>query len=466
MDALITSFLIHAPDPVGTCMKIGMTPSDKSNPLADCTVDQLIDYMRPWGDTVSRIAGCQKIVLHDGLPQGVVDHYPLISFVKLDRLAQDIAWMQRFRDFGHYLRSCPEIDRVFFADINDCGVMSDPFAWHNSLKVPEAWLVMGEEARQFKVNPWFTEKYEHLPAEYRDLFEREIASSLPVTAGVWGGWRQPVLDTIQAVVEAFDQYAAHYRHHNRISWDMFMLNAVVFRGGPYVGFKTTSIAPQNEVCGATIRNIPAPNPFMHDRREVIDHLGTVRDSWNAGRVIERVDAGLRGNVQRMMNTPRCHPDGPYTPVDRCVGLLELILDMYPRSGTVVETGRYHGVSTECFAILRPDAEIISVDSFSHEAAWPRLAPYRNVKLITADAEEYAKEFGDQNLMAVYLDDDHSYEAVKRRLLAWRPKVMRGGIISGHDYTHENSGVVRACWEVFGSPPHRVYSDSSWGYVLT
>ena len=49
--------------------------------------------------------------------------------------------------------------------------------------------------------------------------------------------------------------------------------------------------------------------------------------------------------------------------------------------------------------------------------------------------EAVKEFDDGYFDMVYLDANHSYWAVKGELDAWFPKVKKGGILAGDDYTY-------------------------------
>ena len=44
---------------------------------------------------------------------------------------------------------------------------------------------------------------------------------------------------------------------------------------------------------------------------------------------------------------------------------------------------------------------------------------------------------------VYIDAEHSYEAMTNDLALWFPKVRAGGVIAGHDYSPEFDGVRRA-----------------------
>jgi hypothetical protein len=73
---------------------------------------------------------------------------------------------------------------------------------------------------------------------------------------------------------------------------------------------------------------------------------------------------------------------------------------------------------------------------------------------------------------VYLDADHSYEAVMQDLAAWRPKLRAGGTLGGHDYidgVREEGvfGVKTAVHEFFGRPPEIITSDyyPSWFYTV-
>ena len=53
--------------------------------------------------------------------------------------------------------------------------------------------------------------------------------------------------------------------------------------------------------------------------------------------------------------------------------------------------------------------------------------------IRMDSVEASKLYSDNSLDFVYIDADHSYESVKKDIIAWLPKVKTGGILAGHDY---------------------------------
>jgi len=69
----------------------------------------------------------------------------------------------------------------------------------------------------------------------------------------------------------------------------------------------------------------------------------------------------------------------------------------------------------------------------YESVKKSFAKAEEVNIIRAESLEAAKQFKDGQLDWVYIDADHSYEAVKADIEAWFPKVRIGGLVSGDDY---------------------------------
>jgi len=56
-----------------------------------------------------------------------------------------------------------------------------------------------------------------------------------------------------------------------------------------------------------------------------------------------------------------------------------------------------------------------------------------VKLIHADSSSTAKLFDDNSVEFCFVDADHSPDGVRKDLDFWWPKIIKGGILGGHDY---------------------------------
>lgn len=70
---------------------------------------------------------------------------------------------------------------------------------------------------------------------------------------------------------------------------------------------------------------------------------------------------------------------------------------------------------------------------------------KRVKILKGLSWDQAEFVKDNELDFIFIDADHSYEAVKKDIIAWYPKVRKGGIISGHDINLE--GVKMAVSEL-------------------
>ncbi len=66
-------------------------------------------------------------------------------------------------------------------------------------------------------------------------------------------------------------------------------------------------------------------------------------------------------------------------------------------------------------------------------AHQRLRQYNNYHFMRMYSVEAAKVFGDNSLDFVYIDGDHSYEAVTHDIIEWIKKLKPGGILAGDDY---------------------------------
>jgi len=76
-----------------------------------------------------------------------------------------------------------------------------------------------------------------------------------------------------------------------------------------------------------------------------------------------------------------------------------------------------------------------------------------VRDMIIDIKDYswnaASQFDDRSVDFVFIDADHSYESVKKDIIAWMPKVKHKGLLAGHDYFN-TCGVKEAVDELLVS----------------
>lgn len=153
-----------------------------------------------------------------------------------------------------------------------------------------------------------------------------------------------------------------------------------------------------------------------------------------------------------------------------------ILKRLPGNAVAAEVGVLLGVLSEHLLRRRPDLRLFMVDNWQTADKQPeayratgddhalhadpvRVASHRRQAegrarqfpgraiIMPVASIEAASTIADGSLDLVFLDADHSYDAVKADLAAWLPKMKLGGWIGGHDYRNSDPrfrfGVDRA-----------------------
>ncbi len=85
-------------------------------------------------------------------------------------------------------------------------------------------------------------------------------------------------------------------------------------------------------------------------------------------------------------------------------------------------------------------------------------------LLVMTTDEAAPLIDDRSVDFVFIDADHSHQAVLSDIAHWAPKVRPGGWLLGHDYNAKWPGVVQAVDSVFRRQI-RTYPGSIWAVTL-
>jgi predicted O-methyltransferase YrrM len=135
-----------------------------------------------------------------------------------------------------------------------------------------------------------------------------------------------------------------------------------------------------------------------------------------------------------------------------------MVNKLPSGSKIVEVGTYEGKSFAYLIVEMVNAgkrfQITGVDSFTFPDLYNKFN--RNMKpvkelfdTIVDQSWNAPQKFDDGSLDFVFIDADHVYENVKKDILAWMPKIKKGGIIAGHDFVNIHPGVIQAVCEIFG-----------------
>jgi cephalosporin hydroxylase len=158
-----------------------------------------------------------------------------------------------------------------------------------------------------------------------------------------------------------------------------------------------------------------------------------------------------------------HPEIPGWS-DDIIPYYQGLTEQLPRNAVMVEVGVAHGRSlvymAERLVVLgREDVELWGVDFWpGHEvrkiqatlARFGRPNVTDMIRLVRCDGVRAARLFDDHSIDVVFEDSDHTKEGVSRTINAWLPKVKRGGILAGHDYSRADwPGVVEAVDDILG-----------------
>jgi predicted O-methyltransferase YrrM len=169
-----------------------------------------------------------------------------------------------------------------------------------------------------------------------------------------------------------------------------------------------------------------------------------------------------------------------------LGFLEFVLllaDNISKNSKMIEIGAYTGESTQIFASTGIFSEINVVEPFKFNESfnntsienvqkWIKVEEefknntrfFNNVKLFKDYSHNISNIFADKSVDLVYIDGDHSYEAVSKDIELYLPKIKQGGIMAGHDYSKSWPGVIKAVDERLGSPD-AIFKDTSWMVLL-
>jgi len=137
----------------------------------------------------------------------------------------------------------------------------------------------------------------------------------------------------------------------------------------------------------------------------------------------------------------------------------------PRNAIFVEIGTWQGKSAAYLSVEAENSgkniEIHCIDSFTwlngfdsveelEKACRGNLKNCSNITIHRRKSTDNPEDvLGGEYADFIYIDANHSYEAVKDDIATWYPFLRVGGVMAGHDYSKRFTGLRCAVAEAFG-----------------
>ncbi len=182
--------------------------------------------------------------------------------------------------------------------------------------------------------------------------------------------------------------------------------------------------------------------------------------------------GASEKIERLFTIPRMYYLPAKQPNNNVRGLYDMMKEISNPNWIMVEVGSFAGVSSMLFAemvkflfCIDPYEEYSELDinkiSTAKELFQKNISNYSNYKLLIEYSIEASEKFNNNYFDMVYLDGAHNQRSVREDLMAWIPKIKKGGWICGHDIDID---VKIPVIELFGNDI-KTYSDTSWAHQI-
>lgn len=428
------------------------------------------EYIRNWIVSV-RACGANGVIIHDGCIQDNRILNSGMHCIEMKDRTSKYPFVERWFLFEKLLLQNTHIVSAFFTDARDIFLHEDPNKFFVS-SLSSDCIITQEEWTQFVDNAEYMKRLAFCNRR-PDILDLTIPQYYtqgfyPLCAGFFGGNYVSLSKFFKAINERYIPECDSWE------WDMAIFNYVlykVFDSMPKVCIKSANkcLSGSNENTYTYINKEYGIKILMNGENVITPvHHGLTESIYYAKQLTGRTsDLSNQEFAEKFSNIF----------FERDYGVPKIIKDLNMLVG--VEIGVESGIFSE--KILNLGAtyllKLYSIDIWKEipekRAGNNSIADYtldtmlNNMKqaanrldkfngrscIIREQSCEAIHLFNDRTLDFVYIDADHSYEAVKRDIEMWIRKVSIGGVIMGHDYLNYESGegkfgVKRAVDEIF------------------
>jgi len=106
---------------------------------------------------------------------------------------------------------------------------------------------------------------------------------------------------------------------------------------------------------------------------------------------------------------------------------------------IVNIGIFRGATMYCMHAGAPNARMVGIDTVYPQGH--KLDPAMKAEIIVGDSGKLHAKFN-EDIHLLFIDGDHHYEAVKKDIAGWTPKVAVGGYVIFHDFRTEPKAAAK------------------------
>lgn len=200
-DIILSSAFLHCGD------QFGVMPAGRTDrvPLKSLTDAEMMAYFRTLTYNAETYKA-QTVLLHDGLPQGVIDGLVAkgVRCVLVKPDTRYAPYESRWFVYRDFLAEHRHLVRVWFVDAGDVVFTSDPFDY-----LDRDVIATGLDEVPYRECPWHRGQLDHLPPSWSE----SLTFDYPPNAGTWGASRELarriVAETCVRIEEAYDHFSDH-----------------------------------------------------------------------------------------------------------------------------------------------------------------------------------------------------------------------------------------------------------------
>lgn len=236
------------------------------------------ELLQPWRDSVHLFPGLRAVVLHDGLPEDVLERLasPQITFIEAPPPARSLPpALRRYEALAALLAGAESLQRLWFTDIDDVGFVLHPFRWLDGLGLADTQLCIGEEWGPGAGNEWFERACQSLGPEYEALLEAPWSSRPLLSPSAWAASRSTAVELTGLLLGEIDRLQAELDDPEIPVLPVLNLVAQRHLGSRLATFKVdASLSGPIDEAGVFVRG--AGNPVVHNREKAMALVGELR----------------------------------------------------------------------------------------------------------------------------------------------------------------------------------------------